>query len=265
MPERELEDRVLVLEGVHNFRDFGGYPVTGGGRLKRGLLWRSGQHYGATAADLAAIDAIGLTSVFDLRTDAERVSHPCRRPEGFAATIRHAASPSLTGVPHLSATRRLAERTPETTRAAMIRTYETIPFRPELQAIVTDYLSELAEGRGASLVNCMAGKDRTGIAVAMVHLAIGVHRDDVIDDYLLTNTAGDPEARIRDGMDVITAKMGEVDEASLRVIMGVEAEYLETALAAIEDRHGSIDAFLESELNLDPAKRERLREALVEA
>ena len=42
------QDRVLPLEGVHNFRDYGGYAVGGGGRLRRGLLWRSGQHHDAT-------------------------------------------------------------------------------------------------------------------------------------------------------------------------------------------------------------------------
>lgn len=258
-------DRVLKLEGVHNFRDYGGYPVADGGRLRRGLLWRSGQHHGATEADLAAIEAIALTSVFDLRVDAERKSHPCRRPAGFAARIREAASPSVESAPHIAAARTVRQRTPESTRAGLLRNYETIAFRPQLQEMIADHLTELADGRGASLVNCMAGKDRTGIAVAMVHLATGVHRDDILADYLMTNTAGDPEARIQAGMDVIRARTGEIDEASARVLMGVEAEYLETALAAIEQRHGSTDAYLESELGLDPAKRQRLREVLVES
>lgn len=264
MHVHDENDRVLKLEGVHNFRDYGGYRVANGGRLRRGLLWRSGQHHGATESDLAAIDAIGFTSVFDLRVDAERESHPCRRPSGFSARIRLAASPSLESAPHIGAARAARERTPESTRAGLLRNYQTIAFRPQLQEMVADYLTELAEDRGPSLVNCMAGKDRTGIAVAMVQLATGVHRDDVVEDYLLTNTAGDPEARILAGMEVIRQRTGVIDEPSARVLMGVEAEYLETALAAIEERCGSTDAFLEGELGLDPAKRERLREALIE-
>ena len=53
---------MLDLEGVYNFRDYGGYPVAGGGRLKRGLLWRSGQHHDATDADLERIAALKLAS-----------------------------------------------------------------------------------------------------------------------------------------------------------------------------------------------------------
>ena len=130
--------------------------------------------------------------------------------------------------------------------------------------MVGRYLSRLAEGHGPSLVNCMAGKDRTGIAVAMLHLAVGVHRDDVVEDYLLTNTAGDPEARIAAGAETIRAVTGQLDDAVLRVLMGVQPEYLETALAAIEERHGSIDAYLEEALGIDAATRDRLRAELVE-
>ena len=73
--------------------DTGAETMTGG-RLKRAMLWRSGQHYGATESDLAQIAALGLTSVFDLRSSRERTSHPCRRPEGFAAEIFFSEDPA---------------------------------------------------------------------------------------------------------------------------------------------------------------------------
>ncbi|MBB4860104.1 protein tyrosine/serine phosphatase [Novosphingobium chloroacetimidivorans] len=261
-------DRVLALQGVHNFRDYGGYAVVGGGRLKRGALWRSGQHHGATDADLEAIAALGLAAVFDLRSGRERSSHPCRRPIGFAARIHHAPDPSpdaaRVSAPHIAAAQTARQRTPEGTREGLRRNYERIAFRPELQDMTARLIDAAASGQGPTLVNCMAGKDRTGVAVAMLQLAAGVHRDDVVEDYLMTNTAGDVEARIASGMETIRAVTGQVDEASLRVLMGVEAEYLETAFAAIERDHGSIDAYLEAALGADGAKRERLRGALVE-
>jgi protein tyrosine/serine phosphatase len=251
-----MAERVLALEGVHNFRDYGGYAVAGGGRLKRGLLWRSGQHHGATDADLQAIASLGLAAVFDLRSSRERSSHPCRRAPGFAARVHHSAEPAQHSAPHIAAAQATRQRTPEATRERLRRNYETIAFRPELQAMTAALIAAAAQGR-ATLVNCMAGKDRTGIAVAMVHLAAGVHRDDVIEDYLLTNTAGDAEARIAAGMETIRAVTGQMDEASLRVLMGVEAQYLETALAAVEGRHGSVEAYLAEALGADAAMRER--------
>lgn len=262
-------DRILALEGVHNFRDYGGYALPGGGRLRRGVLWRSGQHHGATDADLARIAALDLASVFDLRSSRERTVHPCRRPEGFAAALHLSDDPAPRpetplAAPHVAAAQGGRGRDAASAREGMRRNYHLIAFRPELIAMTARMIRELADGRGASLVNCMAGKDRTGIAVAMVHCALGVHRDDVIADYLLTNSAGDVEARIAAGAETIRAMSGDVDYEVVKVLMGVEAEYLENALSAIVERHGSIDSYLESELGADAALRERLRAALVE-
>jgi protein tyrosine/serine phosphatase len=274
-----LADRVLPLAGVHNFRDYGGYPVSGGGRLKRATLWRSGQHHGATESDLARIAGLGLVSVYDLRSSKERSTHPCRRPEGFAAAIHLSDDPAPRppapqgadtapgaghAAPHIAAAQVPRQRDAAATREGLRRNYGMIAFRPELLAITRRYLADLADGRGPTLVNCMAGKDRTGIAVAAVQLAAGVHRDDVIADYLLTNEAGDVEARIAAGAETIRAMTGQLDDEVLRVLMGVEAEYLEGAFAAMAERHGSIDGYLAEALGADEALRARLREALVE-
>jgi len=258
-------DRVLDLEGVHNFRDYGGYAVTGGGRLKRGLLWRSGQHTGATDADLDRIAALDLASVFDLRGAKERAANPCRRPAGFAATVHFPDDPPKQQLaPHVAAAATTKQRDAAATREGLRRNYHGIAFRPELIGIMRRYMAELAAGNGPSLVNCMAGKDRTGIAVAMVHLATGVHRDDVIADYVLTNTAGDSEARIAAGMETIRGISGVLDDDVLRVLMGVEPEYLEGALDRIAEQCGSLEAYMRDNLGVDDALRERLRAALVE-
>jgi len=257
-------DRVLDLEGVHNFRDYGGYAVSGGGRLKRGLLWRSGQHHGATDADLDRIAALDLAVVFDLRGSQERAAHPCRRPAGFAARVHFPEQPSERAAPHIAAAQTARERDAVATREGMRRNYGGIAFRPELVAMMRRYIAELAEGNGASLVNCMAGKDRTGIAVAVLHLATGVHRDDIIADYLLTNTAGDVEARIAAGAATITAMAGTRDEEVLRILMGVEPEYLESAFRMMAERHGSTDGYLREVIGVDDRLRANLRDALVE-
>ncbi len=258
-------DRVLNLEGVHNFRDFGGYAVAGGGRLKRGVLWRSGQHHGATDADLARIAALKLADIFDLRSSKERDLHPCRRPPGFAGTVHTGDDPAHIAAPHVAAAAATTrQRDAASTREGMRRNYGMIAFRPELIAMTRRYLAVLAEGRGPSLINCMAGKDRTGIAVAMAQLAAGVHRDDVVSDYVLTNSAGDVEARIAAGAETIRAFSRQMDPEILRVIMGVEPEYLESAFATVSEKHGSVDGYLREVLGVDEALRARLRESLVE-
>ncbi|EJL24454.1 tyrosine-protein phosphatase [Novosphingobium sp. AP12] len=263
MNANDMDERVLALEGVHNFRDAGGYAVAGGGRMKRRMVWRSGQHHGATDDDLSRIDGLGLASVFDLRTSKERDKHPCRRPQAFAAEVFFSTDPEVRHAPHIAAAQTTRQRTAEGTWESLVRNYAAICFRPELQAMIRGYIDRLAEGAGPGLVNCMAGKDRTGIAVAMLHAGLGVHRDDIMEDYLLTNTAGDVEARIASGAETMRVITGQLDDEVLRVLMGVEPEYLDTAWAAIEERHGTVDAYLEEAFGLDGAKRDRLRKALV--
>jgi protein tyrosine/serine phosphatase len=259
------EQQVLQLEGVHNFRDYGGYALTGGGRLKRGLLWRSGQHNGATDADLAVIADLGLASVFDLRTSRERNRYPCRRPEPFGAAVHFSDDPSRPKVaPHIEAAARSGEGGAEAVRELMRDTYRGIAFRPELIAMIGNLAQTLIEGDGPSLVNCMAGKDRTGMSVAAIHLAVGVHRDDVMADYLLTNTAGNIEVRIAAGMGVVSETYSGITEEGARAIMGVEVEYLDTAYKAIDERYGSFDAYLAEGIGIDAAAREKLKDALAE-
>jgi protein-tyrosine phosphatase len=254
--------RVLPLEGVHNFRDYGGYGTAGGGKLKRGLLWRSGEHGGASDADLAAIGALGLATVFDLRGNGERANNPCRRPEDFAAEVIYHDGETAGLALHVEAAIGVIDESGA--RAAMQRLYQDIAFRPNLVPILRRYFTGLAQRDGSSVVHCLAGKDRTGFAVAMLHHALGVHRDDIMADYLLTNIAGNIDRRIAAGGASIRGKHGAISDATIRTLMGVEAEYLDTSFAAIERRHGNIDAYLAEVLRVDEAARADLEERFIE-
>lgn len=270
----EAEARVLPLKGVHNFRDFGDYAVAGGGRVKRGLLWRSGQHAEATDADLALIDAVGLTAVYDLRSARERSKYPCRRPAGFGAEVvffdesRQASSGEEELAPHLAAALQSMHHLSHVPDAAaaregMLNTYRAFPSRRAQVAMMRRYFAGLASTEGPSLVNCLAGKDRTGIAVAFVQYALGVHHDDIIADYLLTATAGDSAARIESGRQAIARVGGNLAPDTVAVVMGVDAEWLDASFAEVERSHGSVDAYLEQALGADAAVRAAMRDRLV--
>ena len=258
-----LSQKVMNLACIHNFRDYGGYALTGGSRLKSGLLWRSGQHFEASDADLALLDGLNLTHVFDLRSDRERASHPCRRSERFAGRVMFEADATDILAPHAAAVSGLC-RDPETTRENMRVSYRGMPNRPKLSAAIRAYLQTLADNGGASLINCMAGKDRTGFAVAMFHHAVGVHHDDIIADYLLTNSAGNQAARIAAGRRSVSGIVSDIDDDALCVLMGVEAEYLEIAFSQIVSDHGSIDAYQAATFGVDEAQKEQLRAQLAE-
>src|SRR5580693_1404945 len=82
-----MQDRIFSLEGVDNFRDFGGYATAAGRRIKPGRLYRSAHHGQASDADLAAIAALNIRVIVDLRRGEERERTPSRRHDGFAARL----------------------------------------------------------------------------------------------------------------------------------------------------------------------------------
>ena len=252
-----MENRVLKLDGVHNFRDYGGYAGAGGAKLKTGLLWRSAQHGEASAADLAAIHALGIATVVDLRGPSEREAKPCLRHPDFAAQVF--AHPDETAGLALHTEAADGVISAAEARAAMVRLYEGIPFRANLVPMLRCYFEVLQRAEGPSLIHCVAGKDRTGFAVALAQHALGVVPDAIVADYVLTNQAGNIEARIAAGGVQIRARHGNIDDATIRTLMGVEADYLTTAFAAAEARHGSLEAYLADVIGIDAAARDGLR------
>lgn len=256
-------DRILGTSGIFNFRDYGGYAVSGGGRLRRGLLFRSGHHAEATDEDLEAVAGLGLAHVVDLRGTSERERHPCRRPGGFGAEVIYHEGETAGLAPHLEALEGGLDAVGA--HRAMEALYARLPTRTNLLAVMRRYFAAVASGQGASLVHCLAGKDRTGIAVDLMHHALGVHPDDAMSDFLLTNDPRDLERRLAAGAAAIRARYGPLDEATLRVVLGVDARYLEASRRVLVDEYGSVEAFLERVLGVDAAMREQLRLHLVEA
>ena len=257
LPSAEAMKRVLKLDGVHNFRDYGGYAAASGARIKSGVLWRSAQHGDASEADLAAIDALGLKTVIDLRGPSERDAKPCRRSAGFAAQVF--AYPEETAGLALHTQAADGVVTEAEARAAMLRLYDGIAFRENLVPMLRCHFEVLKRNEGPSLVHCVAGKDRTGFAVALVQHALGVSRDEIVADYMLTNVAGNIEARIAAGAQQIRAHRGAITDATIRVLMGVEEDYIAAAFNAVEARHGDVDRYLAEVIGVDAAAVKALR------
>ena len=257
LPSAEAMKRVLKLDGVHNFRDYGGYAAASGARIKSGVLWRSAQHGDASEADLAAIDALGLKTVIDLRGPSERDAKPCRRSAGFAAQVF--AYPEETAGLALHTQAADGVVTEAEARAAMLRLYDGIAFRENLVPMLRCHFEVLKRNEGPSLVHCVAGKDRTGFAVALVQHALGVSRDEIVADYMLTNVAGNIEARIAAGAQQIRAHRGAITDATFRVLMGVEEDYIAAAFNAVEARHGDVDRYLAEVIGVDAAAVKALR------
>lgn len=255
--------RHIDFDGIENFRDFGGYDTSYGRPLKRGLLYRSANHAYATDADLERMRDLGLAVIVDLRRADERAREPAKRWPGFAAAVvendilsDHADWTTLM--------KDLPAITPQWFYDDGKAYYERAPFEPRHIDLFRRYFQMLAEIEGPMVVHCAAGKDRTGFICALTHHIAGVSHADMVADYLLTND----EDRLARKMDFlgpwIETQTGLVaPRDALRVAVSVNTDYLETAFAAVEARHGSIDGYLSEALGVDEALREKIRARLL--
>lgn len=257
----DMPSRKHVFDGVHNFRDFGGYAA-GGRRMASGRYFRSANHAAASEADLERLAAMNIGAVVDLRRPEERARQPSRRWRDFRATVieNHDAHEGEESWASFIGT---WDMTAESFRAYQFRYYAKAPHVPRLVDLFRRYFEAVAASDGPIVVHCAAGKDRTGLIVALTHELAGVHRDDIVADYLLTN---DPERFATFGPQwakAIEAEWGRAPSLeTIRIAMAAEPSYLETAFAAIEERHGGVEAYLRDVLGVDARRRAALEERL---
>jgi len=255
-----MQDRIKPLEGVRNFRDFGGYASSHGGHVRTGLLFRSGHYAEATEADIASIESFNIGLQADLRRPDERERMPGKWMG--ADLITHDGGRE-TDAPHQRFLQRV-EASAEKADNWMNEYYEAAPFKPHHQAMFSAWFQKLADCDVGGLVNCAAGKDRTGILCALTHHVLGVSENDIVSDYELTNTAAKVDERIAEAREFFNNLLDKNYEDDVyRPFLGVRARYLNSALTVIRKEAGSIDSYLEDALGVDAPLRKRLVDRLV--
>lgn len=253
--------RWLPLTGGHNVRDLGGFPTSDGRTTRWGRVFRSGTMTHLKPADVATLRGLGLRTICDLRGNRERDQEPTDWNAigcGYWSRDHQDSSGNLA---------RLASREEgvdaDRFRQAMVRLYGILPFSQEesFRAVFRHLLA----GDLPLLFHCAAGKDRTGAMSALLLLAIGVEREAIMTDFLLSNhCAAERIALFRSHPDEGMRRLGELGDVITRPVFEVEAEYLDTMIAALIDRHGTLEVYFEADLGVDAAARERLRDALLE-
>ena len=250
--------RHIDLDSIENLRDFGGYDTVCGRGLKQGLLYRSANHAYATDADVAALAALGISAIVDLRRPMERGREPSRRWADFNAhVIENDHEPE--GSDWAVLMQKTERVDAQWFREDSLSFYRATPHDPRYVDLFTRYFQTLAATPGAVLVHCSAGKDRTGMICALTHHLTGVHRDDLMADFLATNHPGRMEKRIAFLGPWLRDTAGKtVSEADLAVAVSVHESYLDAAFEQITATSGSIEAYMEQVLGVDAALRRRI-------
>ncbi|CAM5464798.1 tyrosine-protein phosphatase [Kitasatospora aureofaciens] len=266
-----LVGRSLGLRGAVNARDLGGYRTAGGRVVRGGVVLRSDGLNRVTAEDVDPLGALGLRAVVDLRSSDEiREAGPDLLPDGV--TSHHL--PLLATDFDINTTLRgaLSDRSARKQRgllgngraaAMMTGLYRWFVTDPVARERFAALLRLLADPGGVPLLfHCSAGKDRTGWAAALVLTALGVDRETVLADYLLTNerSAAVVERVLED-----FGSRGLMREPELLLpVFRADRGYLDAAFAEVEAGWAGFDAFWREGLGLDEEVLAGLRANLLD-
>jgi protein-tyrosine phosphatase len=231
--------RRIDLAGVLNFRDVGGYPVAGGGSVRWRTLFRSDALHPLDSAGLAAVTGLGLRTVVDLRTQIE---------------LEHAPSPVSGRATHVS---------------MLTGDFQGVPL--ELDGLYRYFVDECGGQIAAAigeiggddalpaLVHCSAGKDRTGVVIALILAVLGVPDELIAADYALSALYLDPDRTPAIGQ--LSASTGLGEEVTRALLSSPPALILEV-LDRVRAVTGSVDGYLLAH-GLTDSGLARLRAALI--
>jgi protein-tyrosine phosphatase len=257
--EELVAERLLPLEGAQNFRDLGGWPAHAGRRVRWGRVFRSDSLSELTAADLARLERLGLRLVCDFRGDAEVEQEPNRL--AGRAPFAYWRQPLGDRSVQPAEWRRRFESGDfgEIDASWLTRSYRGMidDCAREIGAV----FRRLAGEQGLpAVLHCTAGKDRTGVAAALLLLLLGVPREHVIEDYALTGLyTGD---RIRSAERFFRER--GIEPSRVRALLGSEPSTLSAALDHLDEVHGGAERWARERAGLAEDELVALREALLE-
>jgi protein-tyrosine phosphatase len=254
--------RHLPFEGAANFRDLGGYTAAEGKRVRWGRLYRSDALDSLTPADMKRLAGLKVAKITDFRSPGEIAKRPDRLTAQLEA--RRVPVPLDDPLPNAADAEFLQalELTNEEEKLARIDRLVATHYYPRIardgQAAYSRWLHSLldAPNDSAHVFHCTGGADRTGIAAALLLSVLGVTKDQILGDYLLSNNY------------VFSARGRALFESkgvtAMPAAYRLHARYLEAAFTVMESEYGSIDNYLREGLGIDDEVKRRLRARYLE-
>lgn len=255
--------RILIPDMHANLRDLGGYNTKDASAFVRhGALYRSHALSEFDADGRKMLETLGIQTIVDLRTPHE-ANH---RPDPVLPGAEYYNLPPMTieGINQFAVTlndiKQMGAGGPDDADKDLKASYRTMAFDNEAY---WQFFRLILEGKTPMLFHCAAGKDRTGIAAALILWALDVPRDTIYYDYMLTNLARQEHIRR------VTAEMtaGAGDNArmaeAIRYFVGVDISSLQSTFEEIDSRYGDKAAFFQKELLVSPGDIARLKESLL--
>ena len=262
----------ISLSGAGNTRDIGGIPAADNRPIRSGLLFRSGVLSAITPDDIRILQGYNLRRVIDFRNAAEHR----QRPDVIIENVEYISLPLI------------SDQTIGVTREKnvieqMVRMASDPCFCPEqyMQKIYTDFACgeyptlqlrrffDLLQKPtdGATLWHCSAGKDRVGVATALLLTLLGASEETVFADYMLTNEY--VLSDVSEAAAAVTARLDNgknIDEITdmVTTLYSVKESYLTSVFDAMKKSCGSIEAYLQEKLGITDSVRDQFRKMYLE-
>lgn len=249
--------RYIDIPGAHNLRDLGGYVTEDGRELKWRKLFRGGIMSGIQMSAFEQMKSLQLCSICDFRTLAEQAASPDRWHEleklkRFPLPIGEGRVDKLSTLTASSFKKGKDHHLYKANRSYV--NHESKTYKAFFDIL-------LDESNYPILFHCTAGKDRTGFASIVLLSILGVDRNTILEDYLLTNKY--TEKFIENNLASISKNLG-IDAELLVTIFQAKEAYLEGAFDAIEKNYGSMDNYIENALGIEEPEIEKLKYILLE-
>lgn len=242
--------------GIENFRGLGGYKSNDGRKVRQNMVYRSARLDGLTKEGHKFLDKLNIKTIIDFRDDTEVADSPTTYKKEGVTTLRIPISSGdiKAFIPYLVS----GKFKESDAKALMCNAYRT--FVTGFGKQYAQFLETLLdEANYPILFHCTAGKDRTGYAAALLLSLLNVPWEDILDNYLLTNSY------LQDFISKIDiGEMPEVARKAFAVLMIADEQYLDTAFNVIGKDYERVASYSSEVLNFGKEKQEKLKSILME-
>ena len=257
-------ERVIEIEGVDNARDLGGIPVCGGRSVTAGLFFRGGTLAGITQRGMNVFaEQLGIARVIDVRCGWERAEKPDVAIPGIENLHIPFYDLEIVGIEYTEPAEgtKVVGRDVACEPSRFYRSLANPLTVGQMRRGVYEAFDSASRGEPV-YVHCSGGKDRAGIMALLLLTVLGASRDDILDDYLLTNVSRDKNY---EKMFQRFLKLADGDEKRAEELTHshrARPENLDAFYGAIEQRYGDMDLFVRNQLSISDEHRAALRASL---
>lgn len=245
-----IVNKPLNMEGAFNFRDIGGYPTKNGKNIVTGKIFRSDDISKLTDSDMEVMAANHLYTVIDFRGTQEAAKAPDRQLPGTDYTLCPAGSDNILEMAQI------AKLMKDSDFLLTMYSEPSVKYYSERYKPLFEKLLHLPEKNAGLLYHCTAGRDRTGMATALLLYTLDVPMEIIEADFVASNIylKKKDKSVYEQTVEITGLTVEEIEKR-----MELRPELIRSFFQALTDRYGSVNNFLEQELGVGEKEKAQLK------